>query len=205
MKRGVPLPKTVMVVVGLPGAGKSEVSSFFEQQGVPMFRSGDVISEEVVNRGLELTPENSEMIARRLREEMGKDAPARIVMDKVLKLPDKLVCIEGPRDMDELACIARLSRLVLVVVKADEDTRFRRLTARATGKDPGNAVRGSRDPKSYKDFLWRDDKEKERGLAEVIKTKKYPRYEIENEGSIVELRARASEVLKEVRSCVRKT
>jgi dephospho-CoA kinase len=192
-----------MVIVGMPGAGKSEVSSFFEEQGVPMFRSGDVIREEVVSRGLELVPENSEMIARKLREELGNDAPARITMEKVLRLKDRLVCIEGPRDMDELACIARLARLVLIVVRADEDTRFRRLSERAFKADPGNKVGGSRDPKSFSQFRWRDERERERGLGEVMKTKKYARYEIENDGSIVELRKKAMDVLADVRANMR--
>jgi len=188
------LPKTVIVVVGMPGAGKSEVSNFYKEQGLPMFRTGDVFREEVVARGLELNIENSEKISRQLREEMGQDVAARVVMDKILKLKDKLICIEGPRDMGELAYIARLSRLVLVVVRADEDARFRRLVSRG---------QGSRDPRDIRQFRWRDEKEKERGLSEVLKTRKYTRYEVENGGTIGELRQKALVVLKEIRSNAR--
>ena len=185
------MPKTIIVVVGLPGAGKSEVSSFFREQGLPMFRTGDVFRDEVISRGLELNIENSEKISRQLREELGMDVAARIVMDKILKLPDKLICVEGPRDMDELAYIAKLSRLVLVVVKADSSTRFSRLRSRG---------QGSRDPKDRREFDWRDSREKERGLAEVLKTRKYARYEIENEGTLDDLRRKAKAILDEIRS-----
>jgi len=204
LHQGGALKKTIMVIVGLPGAGKSEVSSFYKEQGLPMFRTGDVFREEVVSRGLELTPENSEMIARRLREEQGRDVAARITMEKILKLTDMLICVEGPRDMDELAYIAKLSKLILLVLKAGDNTRFRRQLNRGkSGRDPGNKVKGFRNPKDRKEFDWRDGKEKERGLAEVLKTKKYPRYEIENEGTIGELRVKAARVLSAIRSSAR--
>jgi len=195
------LRKTTMVVVGMPGAGKSEVSSFYRELGLPMFRTGDVIREEVVRRGLELTPENSEMIARKLREERGNDVAARMTMEKVNTLKEKFVCVEGPRDMDELACIAASSDVRLIVVRAGDDARFRRQLDRGTsGKDPGNKVRGSRNPRDRKEFDWRDGKEKERGLAEVLKTKRYPRYEIDNNGTLGELREKSRKVLDEIRS-----
>jgi len=184
------LPKTVVVIVGMPGSGKSEVSELYRSQGIPMFRTGDVIREEVVRRGLPLTPENSEKMARQMRDELGMDMAARITMDKVLKLRERLVCVEGPRDMSELAYISRLSRMILLVLKSDSDIRFRHLKGRG----------GSRDPKTLKEFNWRDGKEKERGISDVIKTRKYPRYEIENNGTLDELRRKALEVLDEIRS-----
>lgn len=188
------LPKTTIVVVGMPGAGKSDVSKFFKERGIPMFRTGDVFREEVVNRGMELNIENSEKISRQMREELGMDVAARIVMDKILKLPDKLACIEGPRDMYELAYIAKLSRLILVVVRADSDTRFQRLK---------NRKQGSRDPRSMQEFRWRDEKERERGLAEVLDTRKYARYVIENDGTLEELREKAKAIFDEIRSNMR--
>ena len=190
-----------MVIVGMPGSGKSEVSSFYRELGLPMFRTGDVIREEVVRRGLELTPENSEMIARKLREERGNDVAARMTMEKMKRMKETLVCVEGPRDMDELACIAASADVRLIVVRAGDDARFRRQLDRGkSGNDPGNKVRGSRNPRDRKEFDWRDGKEKERGLAEVLKTKRYPRYEIDNNGTLDELREKSRKVLDEIRS-----
>jgi dephospho-CoA kinase len=183
------LEKTAIIVVGMPGAGKSEVSSFYKGQGIPMFRTGDVFREEVVRRVLELNVENSEMISRKLREEEGIDVAARRVMEKVGRLKEKVVCIEGPRDMDEIKFIASRANAVLVVVFADDATRFRRMK---------NRGQGARDPKTMKMFEWRDSKELGRGLGEVISTKKYRRYEIKNEGSIDELKAKAAKILGKV-------
>jgi hypothetical protein len=103
--------------------------------------------------------------------------------------------------MDELACIAASADVRLIVVRAGDDARFRRQLDRGkSGNDPGNKVRGSRNPRDRKEFDWRDGKEKERGLAEVLKTKRYPRYEIDNNGTLDELREKSRKVLDEIRS-----
>lgn len=187
--------KTVIVVVGMPGAGKSEVANIYRRHGVAVFRSGDIVREEVAKRGLELNIENSEKVARQLREEMGRDAPARIAMEKALSLPGTIACIEGPRDMAELDCIAGQSNPILVVVTAPEEVRFRRLHGRLLSRDPGNEVKGRRDPSTMDEFRWRDRKETERGIVEVLETRKYPRYEIENSGSLGDLEKKALGVL----------
>ena len=37
--------RTIIVVTGLPGSGKSEVSNYLKGLGMPMFRTGDIIRE----------------------------------------------------------------------------------------------------------------------------------------------------------------
>jgi dephospho-CoA kinase len=194
------MQKKIFVVVGMPGAGKSEVSRFCKEQGIAMFRTGDVIREEVVKRGLELVPENSEKIARQLREEQGMDVAARVTMEKAMKLPDRLVCLEGPRDMHELAYISKNSDMTLVVVKADDRARFERLVGRGkSGRDPGNTVRGNRNPRDAQEFEWRDQRELERGLKEVLGTRKYSRIVIDNNSTPDELKKRVLKLLEGLR------
>jgi len=49
----------VVSVVGMAGAGKSEVAKIFEKNGFIRIRFGDVTDEEVSKRGLELNEEMS--------------------------------------------------------------------------------------------------------------------------------------------------
>lgn len=182
------MEKTILVVVGLPGSGKSEVSDYIRSKGIPMFRTGDVIREEVVNRGMELTIKNQEAISKKLREEEGMDAPARRTGEKIKAADSGLICVEGPRDMHEISYLAGLGRLVLLVVDAPDELRFERLKNRG----------GSRDPKTREEFEWRDRSERERGQGEVLATEKYPKHVIENTGSREELRRKVDKVLKKL-------
>ena len=187
--------RTIIVVTGLPGSGKSEVSGYLKGLGIPMFRTGDVIREEVLDRGLELNPRNSEKIARQLRKEEGTDVAARRTCEKIKPLRG-LVCVEGIRDMDELEYLATLGRIVLVIVEADEKVRFSRQRVRRSG---GRLEPSSRNPKTLEDFEWRDRMERERGLDEVIATDRYEKHVIENNEGLAELRNRVDALLKEIR------
>ncbi len=190
------MQRTIIVVVGMPGSGKSEVSKFCKEQGIPMFRTGDVIRKAVIDGGMALTPENSEMMARKLRERHGMDFAAREVGKRISKLNDSLICVEGPRDMYELEHLASLGRVVLVVVEAPFEARFKRSTSRK-----GNRLEPrTRDARSVEEFKWRCKKELERGLGEVLKTKKYARHEIRNDGTLEELRKKAKLMLGEIRA-----
>lgn len=183
--------RMIIVVVGLTGGGKSEASDYIKSLGVPMFRTGDVVRAEVVKRGFELTPRNSELIARKLRQELGGDAPARITGELIKKNKDKLICVEGPRDMAEIAYLATLGSVLILVISASPEVRFERSKKRtATKLEPK-----TRDPNSYQEFLWRDEKEKERGQLEVMTTELYVRKEVKNSLGKEELHAKLKEIV----------
>ncbi len=177
--------RTIIVVVGLPGAGKSAVSDILKEMGIPMFRTGDVIREEVLKRGLELTIENQEKISRKLREEEGMDAPAKRILDRIRDTDNGLVCVEGPRNIEEIDCLAGIGNIMLLVVEAPQKTRFERLKKRGE----------TRDPKNPEELEWRDKKELERGTEQLLKTEKYPRYVIENTGTLDDLREKINRFL----------
>ncbi|TMI46383.1 hypothetical protein E6H22_07165 [Candidatus Bathyarchaeota archaeon] len=50
--------KTVLVIVGMPGAGKSLASSVMKARGIPVFVSGDIIRAEARKRKLKFTRKN---------------------------------------------------------------------------------------------------------------------------------------------------
>jgi len=190
------MEKTILVVTGLPGSGKSEVSDYIKSLGIPMFRTGDVIREEVTRRGLELNPKNSEMISRKLREEEGMDAPARRVGESIKSANSDIVCVEGPRDMHEIDFLATLGQVFMLIIDAPVGTRFMRSVSRkGSEKEPK-----TRDPKTLLEFKWRDRKEMERGLGEVISTKKFNMHVINNTGSKQQLYNEINSIIQELKA-----
>jgi len=189
------MERVILVVTGFIGAGKSEASGYIKSLGIPMFRTGDVIRKEVLNRGLELNTRNSEMIARKFREERGMDVASRRVGEKIKKLGDSLVCVEGPRDMHEIEFLATLGRVVIIIVKAPIETRFER-----TGRRKGRHLEPkTRDARTFEEFKWRDSKERERGLDEVVSTGKYTKHIIDNTGTKDELRKKIDDIISSLR------
>ena len=68
----------VVAIVGMPGAGKSEVARLFQKKGFTRIRFGDVTDEEIRRRGLELNEENERHIRELLRQEHGMSAYAQL-------------------------------------------------------------------------------------------------------------------------------
>jgi dephospho-CoA kinase len=190
------MERTIIVITGLPGSGKSEASGYIKSLGIPMFRTGDIVREEVLRRGLELNAQNSEMIARKLREEEGMDVLARRLGGKIKKLRGGLVCVEGPRDMHEVRYLATLGRVMIIITEAPEKTRFGRLSAR---KGSGRLEPRSRDPKTFEEFRWRDERELERGLREVMATDSYPRVVVSNAGAREELTGNIRKIVENLK------
>ncbi len=92
----------VVSIVGMTGAGKSEVSRIFEESGFIRIRFGDVTDEEVKKRGLELNEENERHVRELLRKEHGMSAYAKLNLpriDSALKRSD--VVIDGLYSWEE--------------------------------------------------------------------------------------------------------
>ena len=73
----------VVSIVGMTGAGKSEVSKVFEENGSVRIRFGDVTDEEIKKRGLELNEENERYIRELLRKEHGMEAYAKLNLPRI--------------------------------------------------------------------------------------------------------------------------
>ncbi len=179
----------IIMIIGLPGSGKSVASRLLEKKGIPAYNSSHIIKEEVAKRGLELTVESEEHIARQLRKEHGKDAPARFLADSIEKEKSDIICIEGFRNIEEAEYIKRFGEIFLVEVRAPKNVRHERLIRRA----------GPRDPKDQKSAEWRDGMEIERGLGRLMETEKYTKFVINNDGSLQNLEKRLDEVMEKIK------
>ncbi len=123
----------VVSIVGMTGAGKSEVARVFEENGFVKVRFGDVTDEEIEKRGLELNETNERYIRELLRKQHGMAAYAKLNLpriDSALKHSD--VVIDGLYSWEEYTFLKSYYKkdFWVVAVWASPRTRYARLTSR---------------------------------------------------------------------------
>lgn len=124
----------VVSIVGMAGAGKSEVSRVFEQNGFIRIRFGDVTDEEIKKRGLEPNEDNERLVREWLRGE-GRDAYARLNQPRIEQaLANSNVVIDGLYSWEEFTYLKGLygENLYLVAVWSSPSTRYARLARRSS-------------------------------------------------------------------------
>ncbi len=124
----------VVAIVGMAGAGKSEVAGLFEKSGFTKIRFGDVTDEEIKKRGLKLNEENERRIRELLREEHGMSAYAVLNLSKIdLALKQSAVVIDGLYSWEEYTFLKSYygDSFCVVAVWASPKMRYARLAARA--------------------------------------------------------------------------
>ena len=124
----------VVSIVGMTGAGKSEVARVFEENGFTRIRFGDITDKEVEERGLELNEENERRIRELLRQEHGMAAYAKLNLpriDEASKYSD--VVIDGLYSWEEYTFLKNYYRedFYVVAVWASPAIRYDRLTNRS--------------------------------------------------------------------------
>jgi len=123
----------VVSIVGMTGAGKSEVARVFEENGFIRIRFGDLTDDEIEKRGLELNEENERYIRELLRKQYGMSAYAKLNLpriDSALKRSD--VVIDGLYSWEEYTFLKTYYQedFYVVAVWASPRTRYARLTSR---------------------------------------------------------------------------
>ncbi len=125
----------VVSIVGMAGAGKSEVARVFEEAGYARIRFGDITEEEIKKRGLLAGEANERYIRELLRKEYGMVAYAVLNLPKIEAAMQKSnVVIDGLYSWEEYTFLKeRLGAAFCVVaVSAPPRLRYARLSERPT-------------------------------------------------------------------------
>ena len=123
----------VVSIVGMTGAGKSEVANVFEENGFIRVRFGDITDEEIKKRGLELNEKNEHYIRELLRKERGMAVYAELNLPRInsaLKHSD--VVVDGLYSWEEYTFLKTYygEGFYVVAIWASPGTRYARLTGR---------------------------------------------------------------------------
>jgi dephospho-CoA kinase len=123
----------VVAIVGMTGAGKSEVARVFEEHGFKKVRFGDLTDEELRNRGLEPNEENERRIREQLRKKHGMAAYAKLNLPRIdSSLKSSNVVVDGLYSWEEYIFLKERygGNLSVVAVWASPATRHGRLVHR---------------------------------------------------------------------------
>jgi dephospho-CoA kinase len=175
--------KTVIVIVGMPGAGKSLASSVAAKRGVPVFVSGDIIRGEAKRRNLAPTRKNLGRLMLKIRDEEGMGAVAKRLAPLIDKIDANLFVYEGARNMEEIDELNKKYRVFTIAIHASPASRFRRLQKR----------RRSDRPRNQADFQERDERELKVGVGKLIAIADRV---VENEDTKNDLKRRTGRLLK---------
>ena len=147
----------VIVVTGMPGAGKEGVVNRAALHGFSVYRMGDVVRDFAEENGI--PPQAIGSYASAERERYGRDIWAHRVLNRIDKGVEKIV-IDGCRSEFEVAVFRMYfgSNMHLIAVHSSPETRFERLRKRGRADAPV----------SRKEFDDRDKRELDWGLGRVI-------------------------------------
>ena len=116
----------VIALVGMAGAGKSEVARLFEKNGYIRVRFGDVTDTEVAKRGLPLNETNERQVREQLRQEHGMAAYAKLNLPRIDEaLRKSNVIVDGLYSWEEFVLLKDYfgEKLKLVAVYSSPKTR----------------------------------------------------------------------------------
>ena len=176
----------IIIVTGMPGAGKGILAESFTKAKIPVIIMGDVIRNEAKHRGLDPNPSNTRKIMLELRERDGMGAVAQHCIETLKSEESSFVVIEGCRSIDEIDVFDDYAEQVTIIgVHASPATRFRRLKERARADAPPD----------WHTFRERDLREISVGLGGVISLSDIM---IVNESSLEDMKRISDETVKKV-------
>ncbi len=143
----------IIVGAGMPGSGKGLLTKAASELGLPIIILGDLVREKAKEWGI--SPLEA---GQRIRDENGPAGVAKLALEKLKGIKGDVVYIDGVRSRHEIEEFKKLGDVVVIAIHASPKVRFKRLYKRGRPDDP----------KTWEEFVARDEKELSRGLAKVI-------------------------------------
>ena len=149
----------VILLVGMPGAGKEEFVKIAKEMGYEVVRMGDVVRDYVRSLGYELSDSIVGKIANEERKKYGIDIWAKRTVERIRGKSGK-VLIDGIRCLEEVNIFKRElgEGVKLVGIFAPRKVRYERIVGR--GRED--------DIKTWDEFVKREMRELSWGLGNVF-------------------------------------
>jgi dephospho-CoA kinase len=126
------LVRKIIAIVGMCGTGKSEAVTVLKNEfNLNVFYFGGVILDEIKKRNLEANAENENIIKEEFRKKHGKDALAKIAMNKIDE-SDISIVLDGLYSFTEYKILHNkyCENLITIAIHADKQIRYKRLSQR---------------------------------------------------------------------------
>lgn len=181
--------KRILVVTGMPLAGKSIFCKVLKEKGVPVITMSHIVKEEMRSKGIKITNRSLREYPTDLRKKHGMDIVARKckeLVDNVLN-KNNLIVINGARGSEEIEFFRKQynGSITIIAIIASQKVRFERFRSRSREDDA----------KEWEEFIFRDNEELKWGVGNMIVRADY---EIINEGTLEELKNKSEQPLKEI-------
>lgn len=146
----------LIVIAGMPGAGKEEFLNVAVGRGIPFIRMGDLVREAYPNRGPEDESLDVGQFATAERDRHGYNIWAKRALERMY---GDMFLVDGCRSLDEVKAYRGLTKDVFIVaIHSSPSIRYERLVKR--GRDDA--------PRNIEEFEARDSREIDWGLADLI-------------------------------------
>jgi dephospho-CoA kinase len=130
------LPKLIVCLTGMPGAGKSTIAAGLQKKGFASINMGDAVRAEAKKRNLAPTGENLGKLMLDLRQKNGQGAVAELIKDQIINSESDVVEIDGVRSNAEIEVLKKIATVKLLSIHASTNTRYNFLTTRKRTDDP---------------------------------------------------------------------
>ncbi len=125
----------VIVLVGMPGSGKSTLVDYLETKGIPNVYFGGVIVNEVKHRGLEVNEAHEKLVREDIRAREGKGAVAKRIIaqiDQLNRAGHPTVVADGLYSWTEYKIFKERfgNNAIIIAVMAPRKVRHDRLATR---------------------------------------------------------------------------
>jgi len=118
----------IVLIVGLPGSGKSLAASTMHELGWHIISAGDIIRNLCVKEGLSTDRETLQKFGENLLKSKGNKYFAQLLMDNISNY--ERVVIEGIRPVNVINIIKKTTNCTLIYIDANKNNRFHRLIDR---------------------------------------------------------------------------
>ena len=121
----------IIGVCGRIGAGKETLTGFLREKGFVYIVTSDLLNQELIKRGLEITRTNQQDLADGLRKQNGVGAVMNLMLDMAKQDSSKHYIFDSLRNVGEAEFLRKeVPGFILIGVDAPQDLRFQRVLKR---------------------------------------------------------------------------